>query len=190
MDPRQYCILHHTVHTSDEWLTIKLTRIQISEFWSNHPWLIFYVWLLTYNLYPVIHQSLVVATSEQYTVFFLSNIYEHFQFTDNSCIVAERKIEHWSLKSCVFMLSIVKSFEIFPKHKGDGFISRSFSLNWWTFKPLKNKKMLDPLTYRLKQIFFLNLVILITYLSYLIIESSSNVYVAYSPRTTISFFYY
>ena len=72
--------------------------------------------------------------------FFLSNICEHFQFTDNSCIVAERKIAHWYLKPCVFMLSIVKSFEIFPKHMGDGFISRSFSLNRWTFKQLKNKK--------------------------------------------------
>ena len=78
--------------------------------------------------------------------FFLSNICEHFQFTDNSCIVAERKIAHWYLKPCVFMLSIVKSFEIFPKHMGDGFISRSFSLNRWTFKQLKNKKNIGSTT--------------------------------------------
>ena len=40
------------------------------------------------------------------------------------------------------MLSIVKSFEILPKHNGYGFISESFALNWHTFMVLTNKKLL------------------------------------------------
>ena len=43
-----------------------------------------------------------------------------------------------------FMLSAVKSFEIFLKHNGYGFISEFFALDWYTFMAL-TKKLLLPL---------------------------------------------
>ena len=46
------------------------------------------------------------------------------------------------LSAVFFMLSIVKSFEIFFKHNGYGFISESFALNCYIFTELTNKKLL------------------------------------------------
>ena len=50
------------------------------------------------------------------------------------------------------MLLTMKSFELFPKHNGYGFISFEFisvlvlfALNWYVFKELINKKLLLPL---------------------------------------------
>ena len=40
------------------------------------------------------------------------------------------------------MLSSVNSLEILSEHTGYGFISRSFSLNWYIFVALTNKILL------------------------------------------------
>ena len=47
------------------------------------------------------------------------------------------------------MLSVVKSFEILPKHSIYGSISESFALNWYIFAAITNKKLLLPLKCRL-----------------------------------------
>ena len=46
------------------------------------------------------------------------------------------------ISAVFFMLSIVKSFEIFFKHNGYGFMSESFALNCYIFTELTNKKLL------------------------------------------------
>ena len=44
-------------------------------------------------------------------------------------IIINRKFVDISILSCFFHVKDVKSFEIFPKHKGYLFISESFALN-------------------------------------------------------------
>ena len=58
---------------------------------------------------------------------------------------------------------------MFPKRNEYGFVSESFILKWQTFTPLVYKKKC-----RLKQIFFLALIILTKYITSAVIVVSSN----------------
>ena len=60
---------------------------------------------------------------------------------------------------------MVKPFEILPKHKGYGFTSESFALDWWIFTASTNKKLLLPLQCRLNTNRFPDSVKLIGYLA-------------------------
>ena len=42
------------------------------------------------------------------------------------------------------MILAAKSFGMFSKHNGYGFILESFALNWFVFVALTNKKLLPP----------------------------------------------
>ena len=68
-----------------------------------------------------------------------------------------------------------------------GVISESFALDGWIFTPLVYKKLLDVLRCRSTKKFFLDLVILIDYLSSSIIAVSSNPSIGPSARTSIYF---
>ena len=50
-----------------------------------------------------------------------------FNATDISSLITNREILQQSLKISFFMLSNVKSFEIFSKHNEYGFTSKSFA---------------------------------------------------------------
>lgn len=65
---------------------------------------------------------------------------------------------------CFFHVSIVQCLEILHKHNGYGFIYENPVLNWHIFTPSTYKKMLLPLYWRLKKIFFLDIVKSIEYL--------------------------
>ena len=76
-----------------------------------------------------------------------------------------------------FMLSTVKSFEIFFRYN-----------ELIDFTPLAYKKLLVALYCRIKAIFFLDLVILIGYSASAFIVESSDPFVGPSPKVT--FFFY
>ena len=80
---------------------------------------------------------------------------------------------------------IAKSFEIFTKHNGYGFISESFSLNGYIFVASTNKKLLLPLSCsRLNTNFLFDCVKLIEYLA-----SAVNVLSSYvSPLPIIKIY--
>ena len=78
----------------------------------------------------------------------------------------------------------LNSSQVFRRQKKYGFISESFTLNWYTFIPLENKNY--HLHYN--AFFFLDLVKFIEYLTSDVIFVSTNTYVGPSPRTKISFF--
>ena len=44
-------------------------------------------------------------------------------------IIIKQKITHLSIESCLLVLLVVKSFEIFPKHSEYDFILEAFDLN-------------------------------------------------------------
>ena len=81
----------------------------------------------------------------------------------------------------------MKSFEIFLKHKGYFSISKSFALNWYTFVALTNKKLLLPLSCKLKQILLSDCLKLIGYLASAVNVVSSNPCAGPSPRIKKSF---
>ena len=85
------------------------------------------------------------------------------------------------------MLLAVKSFETFPKHRYS-FISEIFALNWYIFVALKNKKLLFPLSCRLKQNFLPDIEKLIEYFASTVIVLSFYLRVGPSPRTNMYFF--
>ena len=82
------------------------------------------------------------------------------------------------------MLLSLKSFEIL-KHKVYIFISESFTLRWYFFVALTNKKPLLSLLWRLKQSFFCSLEKLIEYYAPAVNIVSSNVCVGALPRIKI-----
>ena len=49
--------------------------------------------------------------------------------TNINNIIINRIIVHVSIKYCFFKLLTAKSFEVFPKRNGYGFISELFALN-------------------------------------------------------------
>ena len=55
------------------------------------------------------------------------------------------KSDTYPFNPVFLMLSVVDSFEILHKHNGYGFISKSFTLNWYIFTQLTYKKLLLPL---------------------------------------------
>ena len=85
------------------------------------------------------------------------------------------------------MLLTQKSPEIFPKHKGYFLISESFALNRYIFVALTNKKLLRPLSWRLKQSFLFDLEKLIEYCASAANVVSSNPCVRPIPRINMYF---
>ena len=106
----------------------------------------------------------------------------------NTCsITVNRIIVYISHKTNFFRVIDLNSSEVFPRQNKYGFISESFTLNWYTFIPLANKNF--HLHYNADStIFFLDLVKFIEYLTSDVIFVSTNTYVGPSPRTKISFF--
>ena len=80
----------------------------------------------------------------------------------------------YSFSPVFFMLLTVKSFEILPKHTGYGCIYESFSLNWYIFTVLINKKLLLSLWWGLNRNLVLGLVKLTRYLASGAIVTSSS----------------
>ena len=80
------------------------------------------------------------------------------------------------------MLLPVKSFEIFPKHNGYGFVSEPFALNWYISVASTNKKMLQNDRCNLEK--------LVEYFGSLdIVVSFINLCVGHFPRSRIPFFW-
>ena len=79
------------------------------------------------------------------------------------------------------MLLAVKSFEIFPKHNGYGFVSEPYALNWYISVALTNKKLLQKDRCYLEKLveYFGSLVIVVSFI---------NLCVGPFPRTKIPFF--
>ena len=86
-----------------------------------------------------------------------------------------------------FILLIVKSFEILPKHSAYYFISGSFDLSWYIFVALTNKKLLIPLQCRLSANLLFGSVKLIRYIGSAFNVVSSNPCIGPSGRIKISF---
>ena len=86
-----------------------------------------------------------------------------------------------------FVLSTVKSFEIFPKHNEYGFFFRVLCLKLIDFYTIRIQKIVGRILVW-TQILFLDLVQLTKYLTSVVTVELSNPSVSLSPRTRISFF--
>ena len=67
---------------------------------------------------------------------FSLTIYEYLKIISINNIIINRKICTYLFNPFFFVLLIVKSFEMLPKHNGYGFISESFASNWYIFTAL------------------------------------------------------
>ena len=105
--------------------------------------------------------------------------------------MSNRKVVQVYFQPTFFMLSTVKPFQIFPTYNGYVFFLESFASNRYIFTPLTYKKQLLAFQFRLKQIFFLYLVVISTKcLAFAVIAASSNPSVDHSSRRRLSFFSY